>query len=205
MKLFTVTARHGNELIVKKSRFIASLYPVQSERAVKEMLAEIKQKHRNATHHPYAYRIGYERINERSADDGEPPKSSGLPLLQELQNALLTNVLLAVTRYFGGIKLGLGGLSRAYRESALQVIMTAKKIPAIPLVRLEVSIPQEDAGRIRNLLERFNARIVEETYAENATYIVEIEKDTYPSCTEAINNMAKGKAIILRLPATEDH
>lgn len=205
MKLVTIKSHFSNELTIKKSRFIASIHPVLSKHSVKETLSKIKQEHRNATHHPHAYRIGFEKISERCSDDGEPPKSSGFPILQELQNAHLTNVMLTVTRYFGGTKLGLGGLSRAYRASALQVIMTAKKIPAIPLVRLEVSIPQEDAGRIRNLLERFNARIVEETYAENATYIVEIEKDTYPSCTEAINNMAQGKATILRLPATEDH
>jgi uncharacterized YigZ family protein len=196
MKLFTIQSSFTNELRVKKSRFIASLHPVEDEHSVKEMLAKIKQEHRNASHHPHAFRIGIERIHQRCHDDGEPSKSSGLPILQELENAHLTNVLLIVTRYFGGIKLGLGGLSRAYREGAVLVISSAKKSLAVPMQRFQASLPQEDAGKMRNILERYHARVVEETYGEHATYIIEIQKDTYESCAEAINNLTKGNAII---------
>jgi uncharacterized YigZ family protein len=203
MKLFTIQSPFSHELLVKKSRFLALLQPAQNEDSVKELLAQIKQEHRNATHHPHAYRIGDEHIQERYVDDGEPPKSSGLPILQELENAHLTNVLLTVTRYFGGIKLGLGGLSRAYRESAAQVILSAQKIRAVPLRRFQVCGKQECAGKLRNLLERHRAHITEESYGEQVTYTVEIERSRYASCREAINSLTKGKATIQSIPNSE--
>ncbi len=203
MKLVTIRSYFANELTIKKSRFIASIHPVLSENSVKETLAKIKQEHRNATHYPHAYRIGFEKISERCSDDGEPPKSSGLPILKELQNAHLTNVMLTVTRYFGGTQLGLGGLSRAYRESAVNVIMVAHKILSIPTHRLKLAFQQEIAGKIRNLLHRFNAQIVEETYGESTTYIIEIEKDRCDACTEAVNNLTKGKATITLIQLIE--
>lgn len=199
MKQYTIASNSANELTIKKSRFIASLHPVQSERSVKETLTRIKQEHRNATHHPYAYRIGFDSILERCADDGEPPKSSGLPILQELQNAFLTNALLVVTRYFGGTKLGLGGLNRAYRESASQVIKAARQIPAIPVRKFKVSFDPRLTGKIRGLLHRFNAKVMEEIFDEQATFIVAIERSLCDQCTEAINNLAKGKVTITRV------
>lgn len=205
MKLYTITSHSANELTIKKSRFIASLHPVQGEWSVKETLERIKNEHRTATHHPYAYRIGFDNILERCTDDGEPPKSSGLPILQELQKALLTNALLVVTRYFGGTKLGLGGLNRAYRESASQVIKAAKQFPAIPIRKFKVSFDPELAGKIQGLVHRFNAKIVEETYDEQATFTVAIERSLCDKCIEAINNLAKGKVTIthMQLPIEE--
>ncbi len=203
MKLFTIKTDYSNELNRKKSRFIASLHPVQNEESAKDALSRIKHEHRNATHHPYAFRIGFEHMRERSADDGEPPKSSGLPILQELQKACLTNILLVVTRYFGGTKLGLGGLSRAYRESAEHVITTAEKIAAVAMQRLEVLCDQKTAGKLRNLLERYDASILKQTYGTRAYYLIEVERKQCESCTEAINTLTKGEAEIVRVPMTD--
>ena len=202
MKLSTIKSLYCKEYAIKKSRFIASLSSVSSENAAKDLLKSIKEKHRNATHHPFAYRIGFENIIERYSDDGEPPRSSGFPILRELQNAHLTNVMLTVTRYFGGIKLGLGGLSRAYRESAASVIRAANRSPVIPLKRLELSMPQEHAGKVRNLLQRFKARILKEDYGKTATYLIETEKENSGPLVESINNLTHGRATIT--PYTEN-
>lgn len=204
MKLVTIASPATHELTIKKSRFVASLLPVVTERCFKASLARIRKEHRGATHHPHAFRIGFEQIHERYADDGEPSRSSGLPILQELEHAHLTNVMLVVTRYFGGTKLGLGGLSRAYRLSAVEVIAAAQTLPVVPVQRFQLKWKQKGAGKMRNLLERLNARIIEETYGEVATFTVEIRKERYASCVETINNLAKGEAIILPLPLADE-
>ena len=106
----------------KGSKFISFAYHVESEEEIKEKIADLKKVHYAARHHCYAYRIGKEEIKFRANDDGEPSNSAGNPILGQLVAKDLTNVLVIVVRYFGGVKLGVGGLIQAYKTAAKEIL-----------------------------------------------------------------------------------
>ena len=193
MLLNTVKTKKRKEITIKKSKFIATLFPISSLEEAREKIDEVKMEFRKATHYPYALRIGHERILEKFSDDREPPRSSGIPILQELKNNNITNALVIVTRYFGGIKLGIGGLSRAYRESAKLVLDIAIKLRSLPTVKLELIIKRAHTGKIRNILGCFNAKIMQENYGNNVEFFVEIEEERKKEFLEALNTVARGK------------
>jgi len=193
MALFTVNKKIQTESRIKKSRFIATLLQTSSPDEVKIKIKKTKDEFKDATHHPYAYRLGHTEIIERYSDDGEPPKSSGFPVLQELKRANLTNTLLIVTRYFGGIKLGLGGLNRAYRESARIVIETSKKIVYVPTVEMAFRVDRKIAGKMRNLLKHYDARVLKEEYANKIFLKVSVEEKNKQTLLEALKNLTHGK------------
>ena len=109
----------------KGSRFIAYVYPVTTEEQIREILAGLKEKYYDARHHCYAWRLGADKSRFRANDDGEPSSTAGKPILGQLQSNDLTNILLVVIRYFGGIKLGVSGLINAYRQAAADAIQNA--------------------------------------------------------------------------------
>ena len=110
----------------KGSRFISFIYPVKTEEEIKEILAEIKTKYYDARHHCYAYCLGANRERFRANDDGEPSSSAGKPILGQIVSNDLSNVLIVVIRYFGGIKLGVSGLIQAYKDAAADAILHAE-------------------------------------------------------------------------------
>ena len=109
----------------RSSRFIGLAFPVHSEPEIKAMLSEIKKKYFDATHHCYAFRLGFDKSAFRSNDDGEPAGTAGKPILGQIQSKDLTNVLVVVVRYYGGTKLGVSGLINAYKTSAKEVLENA--------------------------------------------------------------------------------
>ena len=128
-------ATFQKELEIKKSIFLATLIPVKNEEEAQEAIAKMKKEKRDATHNCSAYRIGTERIYEKSSDDGEPQGTAGHPMLHVLQMNELTNTLAIVTRWFGGIKLGAGGLTRAYTQS----LADAVKGSGVPVIEVHIS------------------------------------------------------------------
>ena len=128
----TIQENVGTQIVEKKSKFIAELFYVTSEEEAKEKLEEIRKKYYDAKHHCYAYRVIDEnRIIERASDDGEPAGTAGAPILHLLNKLELTNVLLVVTRYFGGILLGTGGLIRAYTQASQLAIENAQMVEVV--------------------------------------------------------------------------
>lgn len=113
------------------SRFIAHAYPVETEEEVKEIVAALKKEYYDARHHVYAYRLGYKGDRFRANDDGEPSGSSGRPVLGQIDSNGLSDILIVVVRYFGGIKLGIPGLIRAYKTSAADAIANAQIVEKI--------------------------------------------------------------------------
>ncbi|MBE6235134.1 MAG: YigZ family protein [Bacteroidales bacterium] len=113
------------------SRFIAHAYPVETEEEVKEIVASLKKEYYDARHHVYAYRLGYRGDRFRANDDGEPSGSSGRPVLGQIDSNGLSDILVVVVRYFGGIKLGIPGLIRAYRTSTADAIANAQIVEKI--------------------------------------------------------------------------
>lgn len=113
------------------SRFIAHAYPVETEEEVKQIVAALKKEYYDARHHCYAYRLGHTGEKFRASDDGEPSGSSGRPILGQIDSNGLSDILIVVVRYFGGIKLGIPGLIRAYKTSSADAISNAQIITKI--------------------------------------------------------------------------
>lgn len=109
----------------KGSRFISFAFPVSAEEQIREIIAELKDKYYDARHHCYAWRLGPDKTHFRANDDGEPSSTAGKPILGQIQSNGLTNVLIVVIRYFGGVKLGVSGLIHAYREAAADALRNA--------------------------------------------------------------------------------
>lgn len=117
--MYIIDKNAENEIIIKKSRFITKLYYIEDVNKVNDIINELKKEYKKCTHICYSYIIG---LNAKAVDDGEPSGTAGKPILNVLQKKDMTNVLCVVIRYFGGIKLGAGGLVRAYTKSASEVI-----------------------------------------------------------------------------------
>ena len=120
--MLRIKGMYENEIIIEKSRFITRIFRVDNIDMVNSILEEIRKKHYDATHNCYAYILGDNQEIQKCSDDGEPQKTAGFPMMDVLKKNNLTNVLVIVTRYFGGILLGAGGLVRAYSDSVAQVI-----------------------------------------------------------------------------------
>jgi uncharacterized YigZ family protein len=121
------------------SRFIARAYPVETEEEVKEIVAGLKKEYYDARHHVYAYRLGYKGDKFRANDDGEPSGSSGRPVLGQIDSNNLSDILVVVIRYFGGIKLGIPGLIRAYKTSTADALANAEIVEKIASKRYKVT------------------------------------------------------------------
>ena len=113
------------------SRFIALIYPVETEEEVREIVSALRKEYHDARHHCYAYRLGYKGDVFRASDDGEPSGSAGRPILGQIDSAGLSDVLVVVVRYFGGIKLGIPGLIRAYKTSTADAIANATVVEKV--------------------------------------------------------------------------
>lgn len=120
------------------SRFIAFAYPVETEAQIKEIVASLKKEYHDARHHCYAYRLGYKADVFRANDDGEPSGSAGRPILGQIDSRGLSDVLVVVVRYFGGIKLGIPGLIRAYKTSSDDALSQAEVVEKIAAVNYRV-------------------------------------------------------------------
>lgn len=144
----TVLRSRSIEIEIKKSRFIGHAMPAQSAEDAEEFIREIKQEHNQATHNCTAYIVGESSIQQRYSDDGEPQGTAGIPMLELLRKEELTNTLLVVTRYFGGIKLGAAGLVRAYTQASKEAIEEAKIVRYFPFTRVRLTVDYADLGRL---------------------------------------------------------
>ena len=158
------------EIIVKKSKFIATLYEANSKDEAEKILQNVRKKYFDAKHHCYAYII--EKI-EKCSDDGEPSGTAGAPLLALLKSAKLKNVIIIVTRYFGGILLGTGGLVRAYTESAKNAIENAKIVCKDYGVQFEIEISYNNLKEIQFICKNLDISIIKIEYQENVKLLLE--------------------------------
>ena len=173
------TIKQDSEAIIieKKSKFIADAFYVESEEEANKILNEIKKRHYEAKHHCYAYRIlNKENIIKRQNDDGEPSGTAGIPIMNILEKRNLTNVLVVVTRYFGGILLGTGGLSRAYSDVTKKVVEGAGEIEKEDGYIVEVTIDYENVEEFEHFCKYNNINIIEKQYNEKVKIKIEIEK-----------------------------
>ncbi len=158
----TAASKVTNVLLKEKgSKFIGFLFPISTQKAMQEALNEVKAAHPKATHHCYAFRLGLQGENYRANDDGEPSGSAGLPIYNQLLSNQLTNVILIVVRYYGGTKLGVSGLVKAYKESAQltleQTEITTKELES----HLTIHFPYSSQNALFTVLNKFGAKIIE--------------------------------------------
>ncbi|MDR1225522.1 MAG: YigZ family protein [Prevotellaceae bacterium] len=155
----------------KGSKFTAYAYPVESEQQVKDLVAQIKKKFYDARHHCYAYRIGKNGVNFRANDDGEPSGTAGKPILGQLLSANVTNILVAVVRYFGGTLLGTSGLTTAYKSAAADALANAQIATLTWNAELTVDFPYEQMNAIMKVVKDERLQIISQDFNSTACKI----------------------------------
>jgi uncharacterized YigZ family protein len=189
-------ATFQKELEIKKSIFLATLIPVKNEEEALEAIAKMKKEKRDATHNCSAYRIGTERIYEKSSDDGEPQGTAGHPMLHVLQMNELTNTLAIVTRWFGGIKLGAGGLTRAYTQSLADAVKEADLVRYTPHEKYTVSFPYTTAGAFENHIKGTDIIVKDRQFSDKVTVTFLTLPDKAETHTRWLTDATGGKAEI---------
>lgn len=174
----TITQNETAEITEKKSKFIADLYYVENAEQVEEKILEIKKKYYDARHHCIAYRyVQGNQVIEKSSDDGEPSGTAGAPMLNILQKNNLCNILVIVTRYFGGILLGTGGLVRAYSEATQKAIEQSKLVTKIKGIEAEVKLDYSNLESFKYFCRNNNVKIVNVEYLEDVVLKIEMENN----------------------------
>lgn len=174
----TILERGTAEIEEKKSRFIADIFYIENSKQAEEKIKEVKKKYFDAKHHCYAYRvIENNAIKEKQSDDGEPSGTAGAPMLNILNKNGLANVLIVVTRYFGGTLLGTGGLIRAYSEATLKVINEAKIVKQKMGYEMKVVIPYKELEKFKYYCNKKNIYIKNLIYESNIICVIEINNE----------------------------
>ncbi len=193
----TVESNEEADITEKKSKFIANIFYITSEEEAEEKIRQIKRKHNTARHHCYAYRIIRENeIINKSSDDGEPSGTAGMPMLNILEKNNFINILVIVTRYFGGILLGTGGLVKAYSEVTQKVIEKSKIVIEEEGIELEIELNYKDLENFKYYCNKNNINIIDVKYSDLATCLIEanfVEKEKITSNTNL--NIQKYKII----------
>lgn len=172
--MFTIENNSSKEIIINKSRFITELIKIKNVDEVNNYLEEIKNKYKDATHYCYAYIVG---SYKKASDDGEPGGTAGMPILNVLDMNKLTNVLCVVIRYFGGIKLGAGGLVRAYSKSVSEALEENNITELKKYYRVEINYMYDFSKDIDYLLK--DVKKVDIKFENNITFIFDILEDSY--------------------------
>ena len=178
MEIKTIAKEVNDILIVEKSKFIAYLFPCDSKKQIDDIIDKMHKKYEDATHVCYAYIVNdNDTILYKANDDGEPSQTAGAPILNVLKKNNLMNVLCVVVRYFGGIKLGAGGLTRTYTNSAALVVNQAEIVTLVDVYKDEFIFPYDRIKEIDKIFDVNKIEIFEKKYDENVHYIVLTNKE----------------------------
>lgn len=181
------------EIEVKKSRFIATLAPVFSVDEARAFISRIKAEFADASHNVPAYQIGFgASVTAHCSDDGEPSGTAGRPMLAVVQGSGLGDLAVVVTRYFGGTKLGTGGLVRAYGEATKAVIAATPLAQKVPTHLVMVAFPYSYVERMRRLVEGHNGRILDETFAADVTLTAQFTVDAFDAFQSELIEQSHG-------------
>ncbi|MCI5668266.1 MAG: YigZ family protein [Oscillospiraceae bacterium] len=198
MEYNTIAKRCEARFIEKKSEFIGYLCPVQTEEQATAFIEEIRAMHRKATHNCYAY-ILRENNTARHSDDGEPGGTAGLPIYEVLRKEGLTDVCCVVTRYFGGIMLGAGGLVRAYTRGAKDAVEAAQIKRMAAAVRLEITVDYGLYGRLAQIFADMDARVEKEDFADNVRITLCIREESALQLSDKLTDSCNGSIKITEL------
>lgn len=188
----TIHSNGTHEIIVEKSRFICHLMRVTTESEAQSFIQQIKKEHRDASHNCSAYIIGENDQYQKAHDDGEPSGTAGIPMLEVLKKKGLKNVAVVVTRYFGGTKLGAGGLVRAYGNAVSEAIQTIGIVECklTTIVQCEFTYPL--LGKIENALEQRNYQIDQKEFTEKVLLHIFVSNDDLTNFINWITEISNG-------------
>lgn len=179
MEFKTICKNETAEIVEKKSKFIANIFYVESEEEAENHIKNIKKKYYDAKHNCFAYIITSENGDKikKTSDDGEPSGTAGIPILEILEKQNLSNVLVIVTRYFGGILLGTGGLLRAYSSATLEVLEKTQIVSKTLGYEVKLEISYKDVDQLKYVLEKEKIKIIDVNYEEFASILIEIPEE----------------------------
>lgn len=193
----TVTKEAEDEISVKKSRFIANLFLINSEAEFQEKINYIKKKYRDAKHHVFAFRLS--DGTERYSDDGEPSGTAGVPMLDILRGAKLFNIMVVVTRYFGGTLLGTGGLVRAYSDATKLVLDGAEIEEKILATEYKIEVPYNNYNSVQHYCSKNNIIIVDSSFLDTITVNIVLKYNDEEKTLRDLNEMFDGKLNIMKV------
>lgn len=174
---------------IRKSKFITHAIPCETEEEAVEFIEKMKKEYHDATHNCSAYIIGDQALIQRFDDDGEPSQTAGVPILEIIKNHSLTNICIVVTRYFGGIKLGAGGLIRAYAAGARQVLENAKIVDMIEFQSVRITYDYGLHGSLENFFHRESYPMDEMEFTDQVSLKTLVEKDQVDLLLEKLNDL----------------
>lgn len=175
----------------KGSKFIANAFAVENEETVREKLEEVRKAHHGARHHCYAYILGTEQENYRLNDDGEPSGTAGRPIYNQIVSRNLTDVLVVVTRYFGGTKLGASGLGNAYKTAAMEVLGNARIIQKSIQEIYTLVYDYPETNEVMRILNDFEVRIIEQEFQAKCKAIIALRKNLAPELESTVGKNKK--------------
>src|SRR5690625_1912008 len=191
---FTVKKEGSDEIIIQRSRYIGYVRRVETEEAAQSCIQEIKKKHHDATHNCFAYMIGEHNQIQKANDDGEPSGTAGIPILEVLKRQDLKNTVVVVTRYFGGVKLGAGGLIRAYGNTTTEVIKAAGIVKRELMQGVAVTVDYTVIGQLENELRNSSYIIDSIDYLDKVTFNVYVKKGVEESFKGWIVDLTRDNA-----------
>ena len=188
----TINGEAQAEYKVQGSRFCATALPVTTKSQAEEFIAGIRKRFRDATHNCFAYRIGTDGAEFRFNDDGEPSGTAGKPILAAIDKHGLTNILVVVTRYFGGTKLGVGGLVRAYGDATELALLKAEKETRYITLTVKATFPHSQISNVMHVISKVGAKIVDTQYDEDVHTQLEIRLSKAEELKAALVNHTSG-------------
>ncbi len=196
MSYFTVKNEAVAEFEEKKSVFIGHVKRVHTEEEAKEFINKVKGQHKEARHNVYAYAIGVNKGIQRYSDDGEPQGTGGIPVLEVLKKSDLTDIVVVVTRYFGGILLGTGGLARAYSKGASLAIGESGVVEKVLGVPLRITIDYELLGKIQYVCSTNQWHIEDTIYTDKVEILMYCESTMIKQISDTLTESTNGKLVI---------
>ncbi|WP_412519584.1 YigZ family protein [Staphylococcus simulans] len=200
--IITIKQEYVIENVINKSRFIAHIKPVESEDEAKAFIDEVKKEHRDATHNCSAYTIGDSMLIQKANDDGEPSGTAGVPMLEILKKLETHNTAAVVTRYFGGIKLGTGGLIRAYSGAVRDAIKAGGRVELRNAVPTTVTISYEQTGKFEYELQSTDFILRDTMYTDKVSYRIDVLEDDYEDFINFLNRITAGTFELDEEPVT---
>ena len=186
----TIASAVHHELIIKKSRFIACVQPMADRAGAQQIVAALRADHPGAAHVCWALLAGGQSA---AVDDGKPSGTAGRPMLDVLRHQDLEGVLATVVRYFGGVKLGAGGLVRAYTDSVAQALLQARKVPIIKLAHLRCTAPYAFEGLVRRELDAAGASLGEVLHGDDVSFAFSLPADAAPALRARLDDAGHGR------------
>lgn len=195
--MMILTAPSSAELVIRNSRFLAEALPVATQEDARHILKERKDKYNDATHVVHAFIVGETGGILGCSDDGEPSGTAGRPVLEVLKGSEITNIIITVTRWFGGIKLGTGGLVKAYTQAAQAVLDGASIIPLVKVRDFSVTLPYDVYEAVKRGIVSLDGEIFTEVFDTNVSLTGQLPEEAAPSLCSLVRDLTRGSVAVV--------